>query len=129
MGIVEIIGLMSDIITIFWTLLIVVGIFGALGAKVFYEYFAKPGNEPEENTNNESKDSDCEFEVSEESRIVTDLGDIVCLINLSRLDIRKLNDCELCHALEDLSSAAEHTLCAMRSVLDYQLSLDEDKQQ
>jgi hypothetical protein len=48
MGIVEIIGLIANIITIFWTLLIVVGIFGALGAKVFYEYFAKPGNEPEE---------------------------------------------------------------------------------
>ena len=47
MGIVEIIGLIADITMIFWTLLIVVSIF-VLGVKVFLEYAAESGNEPEE---------------------------------------------------------------------------------
>ena len=47
MGIVEIIGLIADITMIFWTLLIVVSIF-VMGVKLFIEYAANSGNEPEE---------------------------------------------------------------------------------
>ena len=73
------------------------------------------------------ENNDSSFEISEESRIVTDLGDIVYFINISSVGIRKLNNPDLCYALEELKNASAHTLAAMQCIVDLNYPVDEEE--
>lgn len=141
MGIVEIIGLIADISIVFWNLLIVVGIFGALGAKVFYEYFAKSGDESEEEKEEVPKSDSCPDEEKDELSKYTDCMCEISSINVyifeSSVHLRKLDNTELKYALEELKLASDHvcnSLCFMYE-LNYPISSEntntesEDKQQ
>ena len=117
--------ILNNIGTVFYTAFVI--LLFILAAITLFDYFKDCAAAKKRKKKKQSlEEPKSTLEVTPEGQIITDLGDIVYFINAVSGEIRKLNNPDLKHALEELNKSSALVLQAMQDVVDLNYPLDDD---